>query len=145
MKTLTPFNPLDELRTMEAMFDRMFAAPMRNPQSAGALAIDVTEAENKIFVRAAVPGVDPNELEISLDNNVLTLRGESKRETTREDEKVYRREVSYGAFARSLRLPENIDAEGIEATFKNGIVTITIPRRVEEKPEPKRITVRSEA
>lgn len=141
MRTLVNVNPAAELRAMEEMFDRVFGAPART--STASLPIDITEREGKLFVRAAVPGVEPGELDIQIEKNVLTIRGETKAEAATEDEKVYRREVSYGAFARSIRLPEGLDLDAADAEFKNGMVTVTLPRLPEEKPKALKVNVRS--
>lgn len=104
--------------------------------------LDVYEKDNRIFVRAAVPGVKPEELDITFQEGVLTINGETRHEfETDKDAKVYRREYRYGKFARSIRLPEDIDTEGISAKFENGFVTIEIPKRELPKPEVKKIDV----
>ena len=129
---------------MEELFDRLVGAPIRPSQPAVAsLPLDITEHDGKLFVRAAVPGVDPSELDIQIEKNVLTIRGESRHENESNEAKVYRREVSYGAFARSIRLPEGLDLENVDAGFKNGIVTVTLPRLPEEKPKSLKVNVRS--
>jgi len=144
MRTLVNLNPTSEFRTMEELFDRLIGTPSRptNP-AATSLPVDITEHEGKFFVRASVPGVDPNELDIQIEKNVLTIRGESKSQSTSKEEKVYRREVSYGAFARSIRLPEGLDLNTVDAEFHNGIVTITLPRIPEEKPKSFKVSVRT--
>ncbi len=136
MRTLVNLNPASDLRTMEEVFDRLFGAPTRQPASAVAgLPIDVLEREGNLIIRASVPGVNPSDLDIQIEKNVLTIRGEARAETEHKDEKVYRREVGYGAFARSVRLPEGLDFSAVSADFSNGIVTITLPRLPEEKPQ----------
>lgn len=147
MRTLVNLNPAGELRTMEEVFDRLLGGPFRtvgeSTPVAASLPVDITEREGKLFVRAAVPGVAPEELEVQIEKNVLTIRGESRHESATEDEKVYRREVSYGKFARSIRLPEGLDLNTADAEFKNGIVTISIPRLPEEKPKSLKVNVRT--
>ena len=144
LRTLVNMNPSHEVRTMEEILDQLFGTPLRpsSPQ-VGTLPIDVIEQEGVLKIRAAIPGIDPNELEIQVEKNVLTIRGEVKHEVESDDVKVYRREVSYGAFSRSVRLPENLDLDKVEANFKNGIVTISLPRVPEEKPKTIKINVRS--
>lgn len=125
------------------IFDRLIGSPYRPTAPAvSSLPIDITEHDGKLFVRAAVPGVEPGQLDIQIEKNVLTIRGESRQETENKEEKVYRREVSYGAFARSIRLPEGLNLETVEADFKNGIVTVTLPRLPEEKPKTLKVNVR---
>lgn len=145
MKTLVNLTPSAELRAFDELFERLIGTPHRPVPGVASLPIDITEKEGKLFVRAAVPGVEPNELDIQIEKNVLTIRGEARAESTSEDEKVYRREVSYGAFARSIRLPEGLDLDSANADFKNGVVTISIARFPEEKPKSLKINVRTES
>ena len=129
---------------MEEIFDHLFGTPVRPTSTqVGTLPIDITEQEGALRIRAAVPGVEPKDLEIQVEKNVLTIRGEVNQQSESTEVKVYRREVSYGAFSRSVRLPDNLDLDRVDAEFKNGMVTITLPRIPEEKPKSIKITVRS--
>ena len=103
----------------------------------------VFEKEGNYYVRAAAPGIEPADLSISIENNVLTIQGEFKQEEALQDAKVFRREYAYGTLTRSLRLPENVNVEKVDAEFKNGFVTITIPVLEEEKPKAHKIEVRT--
>ena len=141
--TLVNVNPAHEFRSIEEMIDRAFGTPFRAVSGPTTLPVDVLERDGSLVVRAAVPGVDPKDLDITIENNVLTIKGSVNHETTSEGEKVYRREVSYGAFARSIRLPEDLDESKFDAQFRNGIVTITLPRLPEEKPKQVRLSVRA--
>jgi HSP20 family protein len=143
LRTLVNVNPVQEMRAFEEMFDRMFGTPTRPTNAPTTLPVDITEREGKLFVRAAVPGVEPSDLEVAIEENVLTIRGETRHEAQNGNEKVYRREVSYGAFARSIRLPDGLDLNLVDAEFKNGVVTISIPRMVEEKPKTLRVPIRT--
>ncbi|HJP82156.1 MAG TPA: Hsp20/alpha crystallin family protein [Fimbriimonadaceae bacterium] len=143
MSTLLSGNHMPEIRAMDEMFERFFG---RNPvafPTSSALPIDVYDRDGKLMIRASVPGVDPENLEVQVENNVLTLRGEVKSDwEDKEDVKVYRREVSYGSFARSIRLPDNLDLSKIDAEFHNGFVTISIPRMEEARPKSIQVRVR---
>jgi HSP20 family protein len=141
LKTLVNVEPIHELRSMEDMFERFFGQPSRPVPATATLPVDVTERDGNLIVRAAVPGVDPSALEITIENNVLSIRGESKSETNSEQEKVYRREVSYGAFSRSIRLPEKLNLDAVSADFNHGMVSVSIPRLPEVKPEVRKIQV----
>lgn len=143
MKTLVHVNPLAEFRSMDDMFDRLFGRPLATAPNVTTLPVDVYEADGKFTIKASVPGVDPANLDVQIENNILTIRGEVKSDYENSDAKVYRREVSYGSFARSLRLPENLNLDEVNAEFANGFVTIAIPRQVEEKPKALKVTVRN--
>jgi HSP20 family protein len=142
-------DPMLEMRSMEEMFNRLFAHPMPGTMNrdlqVATLPVDIYERENKLVIRAAVPGVKPEDLDVSVDNNVLTIRGESRSEVEQggEGTKVYRREVSYGSFSRSIRLPENLQLDQADAEFNHGFVNITIPKLEEQRPQPRRLNVRS--
>jgi HSP20 family protein len=145
MRTLVNMNPSAELRAFEEMFDRMMGMNLRaNPSPAAVtLPIDILEREGDLVVRAAIPGIDPKDLDVQVEENVLTIRGESRHESETKDEKVYRREISAGRFVRSIRLPEGLNLEGIDAEFRNGIVTIRLPRLKEERAKALKVTVRT--
>lgn len=145
MRTLVNLNPHSEFRAMEEALERLFGAPVRpaNVPTNGTLPLDITERENKLIVRASIPGVDPKDLDIQVEANVLTIRGESRFESEGQDEKVYRREIATGTFARSIRLPEGLDLNAVDAEFRNGVVTITLPRVIEEKPKALKVNVRT--
>ncbi len=144
LRTLVNLNPANEFRSIEEAFESLFGSPSRTNPNLTTLAVDITEHEGNLFVRAAVPGVEPSELNITIEKNVLTIRGESRQDSVGETEKVYRREVSYGQFARSIRLPDGLNLDRVDADFKNGIVTIKLPRVPEEKPKSIKINVRHE-
>jgi HSP20 family protein len=142
MKTLMSWNPTNDLRTMDEALERLFGS-QRSFNSATILPIDVYEQDGNFIVRAAVPGVAPEDLNVQVEKNVLSISGEHKQAEATEDTKVYRREVNYGTFSRSVRLPENLNLEAVDAEFKNGVVTISIPKIEEPKPQPIKINVRS--
>lgn len=144
MRTLVNVNSGPELRAIEEVFDRLFGAPVRSGAHAPTgLPLDILEREGNLVIRASVPGVDPSDLDIQVQKNVLTIRGESRTSTETKDEKVYQREIGFGSFSRSIRLPEGFNLGEVTADFANGIVTITIPRQPEEKPQSVKVNVRS--
>lgn len=142
MKTLLTWHPSNDLKTFDDVFERLLGSP-RPSTNASVLPIDLFEQDGKLVVKAAVPGVSPEELDVQIEKNVLTIRGEHKSEAATEDTKIYRREVAYGAFSRSIRLPENLQVDNVDATFSNGIVTISIPKAEEPKPATIKVNVRS--
>ena len=144
IRTLVNMNPTAEARAIEDMFDRLFGSPVRPTTTpVSTLPLDIYEREGKLMLKASVPGIDPNDLEIQIENNVLTIRGETRHEEESKEEKVYRREVSYGSFSRSVRLPEGLNLDAVDAEFKNGLVTISLPRVPEEKPKSIKVNVRA--
>ena len=104
-----------------------------------AIPIDVVEEEASVVVRASVPGIDPAEIEVTIDGDVLTIKGETKSEGEARDGGYVRRERRSGAFARTLRLSESLDREGVQPRYENGVLIVTIPRL--EVAKPRRLTV----
>lgn len=104
-------------------------------------AVDIKEEEDRFVIYADLPGVDPDDIEITMEQGVLTLKGERSEETTKEREGYKRVERVNGSFYRRFSLPDIADAERIEAKGKNGVLEITLPKQ--EKAKPKRITVKS--
>ncbi len=103
-------------------------------------AIDVTEDEDQVKLTAEVPGMGKEDLDVSIDNGVLTLRGEKKEEETTEEKNYHRVERRYGHFERRIRLPQYVDAEGIEAEYADGVLKLTMPKT--EAAKAKQIQIR---
>jgi len=95
--------------------------------------MDVSETKEALVVKAEVPGLDPNDIQISLQEQYLTIKGEKTRETTNKEERYHRVERFYGNFARSVRLPVGVDGSRVTASFKNGLLTVTLPKTVAAK------------
>ena len=104
--------------------------------------IDVYENDTEIVVRAEVPGMDKKDIEITLTDGLLTLKGERKTDHEEKDEKVYMTETRYGSFCRTLRLPNDVKTDQVDANYKNGILKIVLPKQ--EAVLPKKIEVNSE-
>lgn len=100
-------------------------------------ALDVKEDEKNLVVQAELPGLEESDIDVSLNEGVLTLKGEKKTEEKKETDKFVRIERSFGSFHRSVTLPSEVDASKIEAIFKNGVLTITLPKVVQERKEQK--------
>ena len=130
MRALAPWGG-DVRREMERFFDR-FAEPTWEPFEAmagdWAPKLDLSETKDAMVVKAEMPGVDPKEIEISLTGDVLTLKGEKEKETEEKEERYHRVERTYGAFLRSVRLPMAVDGGKVTATFKNGVLIVTLPK-----------------
>jgi len=97
--------------------------------------VDVSETETEIRVRAELPGLTQDSIEINLQDNVLTLTGEKKQEEKEEQENFHRVERCYGSFTRSFTLPAAVKSDAVQATFKNGVLLITLPKAEEAKPK----------
>lgn len=104
-------------------------------------AFDISEADDHFIVRADLPGIDAKNLDISLSGNVLTIRGEKKDERTEEKENYYYCERKFGSFSRSFTLPSDVKEEGIEATYKDGVLQVNIPKS--ETARSKKIEVKA--
>ncbi|MCU7845468.1 MAG: Hsp20/alpha crystallin family protein [Candidatus Thiodiazotropha sp. (ex Monitilora ramsayi)] len=102
-------------------------------------AVDIKDEENRYVIRADIPGVKPEDIDITMENGVLTIRGERKFEETEEKENFKRIERSHGVFYRRFSLPENTDADAVEAKGKDGVLEVTIPKT--EEKQTKRIAV----
>jgi HSP20 family protein len=102
-------------------------------------AMDVIENENDVTVRVNLPGLNPDDIDIQVEDDLLTISGEIKTSEEQENERYHYRERSYGAFKRSLRLADTIDAQNIDATYENGVLALALPKRPET--QPKRIKV----
>ena len=143
MNTLIPFQSINDIRQFDDFFSQLMGGSQIQPinRNVSTIPLDVVEDEGKITIKAAVPGINPDELEVTIENNVLSIKGEHKTEEVSETAKVFRRENTYGSFSRSIRLSPQLNQEAVEASFKNGFVTITIPKVEEEKPKSLRIPI----
>jgi HSP20 family protein len=131
--------------TMHRLFDEGFSRPWRligsesGQPAERAFPVEVSETDEAIDVKASLPGVKPDEVEVSVQNDVLTVRGEHREQTTEDKKDYYRREIRYGSFHRSLALPTRVDADKAEAKFENGILSLHLPKS--ESIRPKQIKV----
>lgn len=145
MTNLTRWDPFREMLAMRNVMDRMFDRSLTAPSSWTRdwdLALDVLENEDEFTIKASIPGMKPEDLEITLDNRTLTIKGDIQEENITEEEGRYHlRERRFGTFSRSLSLPSRVDAENIDASYDSGVLTLHIPKAEEAKP--KRISVKS--
>jgi HSP20 family protein len=140
-------HPVDRLRSeMDRMFDRFFSEPFgfadELAPSFGAVstAIDVTESEDGVVVRAEVPGVEPGDIDITLRGDVLSISGEKKEEHDETREGWHRTERTFGSFRRTVQLPSDVDPDSVDAEHKHGVLTIRLKKS--ETAKPKRIEVK---
>jgi HSP20 family protein len=144
IKELAPFRDFDRMRRdMDRLWDSFFDRGIRGAEDQGEWlpTIDVAETKNDIVVKAEVPGMDPKEIDISLSDGTLTIRGEKKQEKEEKEENYRYIERSYGSFSRSIQLPKDVQRDKISATYKNGILKVTLPKSEEVKKKEVKIKV----
>ncbi|MEJ2070969.1 MAG: Hsp20/alpha crystallin family protein [Syntrophobacterales bacterium] len=134
-----PFREVSRLRNeMDRLWDEYFGAgrrAFRLEEEAWLPAVDVSETGDKITVKAEIPGMEAKDIEISMVGDTLTIKGEKKAETEEKDENYHMVERTYGSFSRAMKLPAVVDAEKVEATYKNGVLTVVLPKMEEVKPK----------
>ena len=142
------WEPFRDLLTTQREFDRLFKeafSPMSGETEVStrswAPPVDIYETEDAIVLKAELPGVDPKDVEVRVEDNTLYLKGERKFEKEVKEQNYHRVERSYGSFARSFSLPNSIDAEKVKAEYKDGMLTLTMPKREEAKPKTIKIDV----
>jgi HSP20 family protein len=142
-RTITRWEPFAELAEMRTRFDRLLSDLADGEGREWTPAIDVIRDNGHLVLRANVPGIKPEEIEIKVEDNVLTISGEHE-ETTEETDKTFvRRERRYGAFSRSMPLPEGVDPKKIDAKTADGVLEVTIPLPKEASHEP--VTIKAKA
>ena len=147
---LVRFEPFRELMSLQDRMNRLFDDSYRARGGdsedwalggAWAPAVDIYEKDGNIVLKAELPGVDPKDVDIRVENNLLTLRGERKFDQEVKREHYHRVERSYGVFTRSFSLPNVVDTQNINAEFKDGVLRMTLPKREEAKPKQISINV----
>ena len=106
--------------------------------------VDVTDSEREVRVTAELPGMEEKDVEVSFSGDVLTIQGEKRAEHEEKGQQVYRLERSYGAFCRTIPLPAPVEEGKVSASFKNGVLTVTLPKTAEAQQKAARIPVRGE-
>ncbi len=143
--TRRPNEQLAGLRRLNNVLDEAFGLSQLEPNgtltSSWIPATDVFEDKDSVKIVVEVPGVRPEDVKISLENNILTIRGEKKQEAEEKNERVHRYERSYGVFERSFALPTTVDPDKVEARYQDGILAITIPKS--ERARPREIPVKT--
>ena len=147
MATLSPFRTMS---TLQDQINRMFheAFERRGEESnltTWAPAVDIYEDEQELVVKADLPDVDPKDLDIRVENNILTIRGERKFEKNVSTENYLRVERAYGTFSRSFALSNTVNTEAIKADYQHGVLTLHVPKREEAKPKQIKVNVDTSA
>ena len=146
MATFSRLEPFRGALQLHNQLNRLFGESFERSGSESSLtawapAVDILETEHELVVKADLPDVDPKELDIRVENNLLTIRGERKFENKVSETNYLRVERSYGSFARSFALANTVNAEAIKADYHNGVLALTIPKREEAKPKQIKVNV----
>ncbi len=150
MRTITRWEPFRGVNTLQDQFNRLFNDVFdrkagESSLTAWAPAVDIYETEHELVVKADLLEVDPKDLDIRVENNILTIRGERKFEKKVNEDNYLRVERAYGSFARSFTLANTVNSDAIKADYQNGVLTLTIPKREEAKPKQIKVNVNTQA
>jgi len=149
MTMITRWDPFRELTTlqdrMNRLFNDQFSGMTRDEALTGSFVppVDVYEDENAIQVRMEVPGIEEKDIDIQLENQVLTVRGERKFEKEEKEENFHRIERRYGSFTRSFTLPATVNPEDVSADYEKGVLKIRLAKRAEAKPKQIKVNLGS--
>lgn len=141
-----PYRGLTLREAMDRLFEESFLRPGfpfgEDETGAVIVPLDLYETENGLVLKAALPGVKPEEIAVTVTGGVLTIKGEFRQDDTDKKKNYLRRERRYGSFSRQVALPEGIDADRITANFEHGVLTLEMPKMEEVKPKSVKITAR---
>ena len=145
---LQRWDPMRELRQMEDNMNRLWRGfggvnTVREGTESWNILMDVIQKKDEIDVKATLPGVKPEDINVSVEDGVLTIKAERRSETETEDEKYLVRETASGSFYRALRLPDTVDTEKIESHYDNGVLTIAMPKAEEKKKKQIEVKVKA--
>jgi HSP20 family protein len=145
--SITRWDPFQNLATLQDQVNRLFEAPLAGRRAensnltAWAPAVDIYETENELVIKADLPDINEKDLDVRVENNMLTIRGERKFEQKVKEDNYLRIERTYGSFSRSFSLPNTVNTESIHAEYKNGVLTVQLPKRAESKPRQVKVNV----
>jgi HSP20 family protein len=143
MLDLIRWNPWKEMVSMRErmnalLSDALLRSDQREDNAAMGLwvpSVDMFDRDDKVVIKAELPGLEKKDINLEINNGVLTLKGERKYDNEVKEENFYRREMCYGKFIRSFTLPAEVDADKIKAEFQNGLLTVEVPKSEERKPK----------
>ncbi|MBI3406332.1 MAG: Hsp20/alpha crystallin family protein [Acidobacteria bacterium] len=147
MKAIARWEPFRNVNTLQEQLSRLFEDSfVRFPNDDSSIttwapAVDIFEDGDNLVVKADLPDVNEEDLDLRIENNTLTIRGERKFEKKVQEENYLRVERRYGSFSRSFSLPNTVNTETIKADYKNGVLTVTLPKREESKPKQIKVAV----
>jgi HSP20 family protein len=144
--TLNRWEPFRGAATLQEQVNRLFGNALDRSSEESNLttwapAVDIYETEHELVVKADLPEVDPKDLDIRVENNILTIRGDRKFEKKVNEDNYLRVERAFGSFSRSFSLANTVNAEAIKADYQNGVLTLTVPKREEAKPKQIKVNV----
>jgi HSP20 family protein len=139
--SLSHYDPLANLRLFEDAFSRMLTEPQTNRPWAPA--VDIYETENELVLKADLPDVELKDIDVRVENQTLTIAGERKFEQQESGKGYHRIERNYGTFVRSFSVPNTFDTEHIAADFKNGVLSVTLPKKEAAKPRQVKVEVKA--
>lgn len=142
-REMAPFREFERMRKeMDRLWDSFFERrPRTGDMGEWYPSLDVAETKNDVVIKAEVPGMDPKDIDISLSNGVLTIKGEKKQEREEKEGDYHFTERSFGTFTRAIQLPAEVQSEKIEASYKNGVLKIILPKSEEAKRKQIKINV----
>jgi HSP20 family protein len=146
---ITRWDPFRDVNSFNNTLNRLFQSNLDVNRGSDELltsgtfvpAVDIYENEHNITLKLEVPGVNQNDIDVRLENNTLTVRGERKFETEEKEENFHRIERRYGSFSRSFTLPSSVDPENVKAEYKDGVLNIELAKRAEAKPKQIKVGV----
>jgi HSP20 family protein len=146
MRTLSRWEPFRGAANLQEHVNRLFGDVFERNQQESSLTtwappVDIYEAEHELVVKADLPDIDPKDLDIRVESNILTIRGERKFEKKVNEDNYLRVERAYGAFSRSFSLSNTVNTEAIKADYQNGVLSLSIPKREEAKPKQIKVNV----
>ncbi|MBZ5659812.1 MAG: Hsp20/alpha crystallin family protein [Acidobacteriia bacterium] len=148
MTTITRLQPFRGFSALQDQVNRIFNETVRSQGDESALtawapSVDIYETPNELVVKADLPDVDEKDIDVRVENNLLTIRGERKFDKSVAEDNYLRIERTYGTFSRSFSLPNTVSPESIRAEYKNGVLTVNLPKREESKPRQVKVNVTS--
>jgi HSP20 family protein len=148
MTVLTRWEPFREFSTLQDRMNRLFRESFEGQEqslttASFAPAVDVYEDEHNVTLKIEVPGIEEKDIDIRIENNVLTLHGERKIEKEEKEENYRRVERQYGSFTRTFTLPNTVDTENVQANYDKGVLKISLPKKAEAKPKQIKVNVGS--
>ncbi|HKS81915.1 MAG TPA: Hsp20/alpha crystallin family protein [Candidatus Acidoferrales bacterium] len=146
MNSITRCDPFFNFAGFQDHLNRLFEANVQSRGDKNALttwapAVDIFETENELVIKADLPEISEKDLDVRVENNTLTIHGERKFEQKVKEGSYLRTERSYGSFSRSFSLPNTVNTDAIKAEYKNGVLTIELPKRAESKPKQVKVNV----